>query len=394
MRLSKGRVIATQTAIIALLLIPHVAGAADKKPIRLVLTGQSLLQADIRTETPTAIETIKPLLKGDVVVTNFETTIAKPGDDLSPFDLKVRCVTPPEGLDVLRDLGVNLVGASNNHSFDIKMLGLLNTVHETRARKLATAGIGMNLKEAAGPAYLKTPKGTVALVAAASGQTVYGGMAEASKPGFNEIRMVNEKPGVDAGQPNPEDAARMLANVREAAKKADLVISYMHNHSYDPDFRDMFREELPERFIPPKWIKKWAHDQIDAGADIVSFDGAPVLQGVEIYKGKPILYGMGNFIFNLPSWVDFFGPVVFESAVAHVDFEGKTLKSITYHPIVLNFFGRGEGKTALATRGLPKPAGERSRFILARLVNLSRDLGTTVEVNGDVGVVKIPNATP
>src|SRR5207237_1286328 len=81
--------------------------------------------------------------------------------------------------------------------------------------------------------------------------------------------------------------------------QADLVIMYQHNHIFDKPFGAIFTEELPERLVPPPWIKKWTHEEIDAGADIVVMHGAPVVQGVEIYRGKPIFYDLGNFIFNM-----------------------------------------------------------------------------------------------
>lgn len=227
----------------------------------------------------------------------------------------------------------------------------------------------------------------------ASGQIEPGGMAEKYKPGVNELRLERGTPGVDAGHPNFEDAQRILQSIREAAKHVDLMIAYQHNHAYDANFQTMFREELPERLVPPKWIKAWAHEEVDAGAYIVVLHGAPILQGVEIYRGKPIFYDLGNFIFNLPLRVDWFEPIAFESIVAHAEFQGKTLKSVTFGPIVLNPTGRGDGALALRTRGLPSPAGERSGYILRRLAEVSRLVGTTVEVNGHKAKVKLNSAT-
>ena len=46
-------------------------------------------------------------------------------------------------------------------------------------------------------------------------------------------------------------------------------------------------EELPERLVPPSWLTAWAKAEVDAGADVVVMHGAPLLHGVEIYKGRP-----------------------------------------------------------------------------------------------------------
>ena len=158
-------------------------------------------------------------------------------------------------------------------------------------------------------------------------------------------------------------------------------------------------EELPERLAPPDWLKKWTHDEIDAGADIIVMHGAPLLHGVEIYRDRPIFYDLGNFIFNLPPVnVRLEEPIVWESVVAHVGFQGKNLQSITFQPIVMNKIGQGQPDTQdehtnnlyLQTRGLPKLAtGDQARYILQRLADSSGPFGTTVEVKGDTAEIKL-----
>lgn len=161
----------------------------------------------------------------------------------------------------------------------------------------------------------------------------------------------------------------------------------------------MFSEELPERLAPADWLKRWTHEEIDAGADIIVMHGAPLVHGVEIYHSWPIFYGLGNFIFNLPP-VDVFldEPIIWESVVAHVELEGKNLQSITFHPIVMNKIGQGQPDTKdertnnlyLQTRGLPKLAtGDQARYILERLADFSRPFGTTVEVKGDTAEINL-----
>ena len=152
----------------------------------------------------------------------------------------------------------------------------------------------------------------------------------------------------------------------------------------------MMREELPSRLVPPRWIKDWAHREVDAGADIVVLHGAPLVQGVEIYHGKPIFYDLGNFLFQLPLFVDFFEPTVFDSVVANVEFEGRKLKAVTFQPIVLNSSPRVEGPTASFTRGNPAPAsGKRAGFILQRLADESAPFGTKVEVTGETARIDL-----
>jgi poly-gamma-glutamate capsule biosynthesis protein CapA/YwtB (metallophosphatase superfamily) len=394
--------------LLSCLAVVFAAGTAiwpQSPTLDITLTGQSMIRADIRVNTPTAVATISPLLKGDVIVTNFEATVIE--KDQSTRD--GRFLSPPGALDGLKALGFNLLALSDNHAFDLKVPGIQNTLREAKARNLAHAGTGNTLEEAAAPAYLKTPKGTVALVAMASGLIAEGGMATATRPGLNELRIEaggkpNESttllPATPCNEPNPEDKRRILQSIRDAHQHADLVIVYEHNHVFlNRPFGDLLFEELPERLAPPDWLKKWTREEIDAGADIILMHGAPLLHGVEIYRGRPIFYDLGNFIFNAPPVdIQLDEPIMWESVVAHVQFQGKTLQSITFQPIALNKIGRGQPDTQdehtnnlfLQTRGLPKLAtGDQALYILQRLADASRPFGTTVTIKGETAEIDL-----
>jgi poly-gamma-glutamate capsule biosynthesis protein CapA/YwtB (metallophosphatase superfamily) len=355
------------------------------------VTGQSMIRSDIRVHAPGEVPVIKSLLAGDVRFTNFEATIADEKKGQSHKD--GRFLSPPEALDALQSFGFNLVSFSNNHAWDLKVPGIENTLEEAARLRLAHAGTGHAIAEAAAPGYLHTPKGTVALVGMASGLVEPGASATATRPGVNELR-------VEGGQPNPEDSARILASIREARKKAALVVVYEHNHVFDKPFRTIMLEELPERLAPPAWLKKWTHAEIDAGADIIVMHGAPLLHGVEIYRGRPIFFDLGNFIFQAPP-IDVLldEPIDWESVVAYVEFHGKELRSIRFRPIAMNKIGQGQADTQdehtnnlfLQTRGLPTLAtGDQAHYILQRLADLSRPFGTTITVHGDMAEIKLP----
>jgi len=363
---------------------------AQSPALSITLTGQSMIRSDIRAHAPSAVPVIMSLLKGDVIFTNFETTIVDEKKGQSHLD--GRFLSPPEALDALQTFGFNLVSFSNNHAFDLKVPGIQNTLQEAARLKLAHAGTGNTIEEAAAPGYLHTPKGTVALVGMASGLVAEGGSATPTRPGVNELR-------VEGNKPNEEDTKRILQSIREASKHADLVIVYEHNHVFDKPFSTIMLEELPERLAPPDWLKAWTHAEVDAGADIIVMHGAPLLHGVEIYHGRPIFYDLGNFIFQTPPKDTLLDePIDWESVVAYVDFQGKNLRSITFRPIALNKIGQGQADTKdehtnnlfLQTRGLPTPAtGEQAHYILERLASLSRPFGTTVVLKGDTAAIEL-----
>ncbi len=399
-KLNRVRFAATAAFCLVILLMSSAAAWAQSAPIKIVLTGQSMIRSDIRLYTPSEVSTIAPLLKGDVVFTNFEATVAEKGQPNESAPREGNSLAPPDAMDALKDMGFNMFSLANNHVWDLRIPGVVNAIQEANRRGFAHAGTGNNLEEAAGPGFLKTPKGTVALIAMASGGIRPGAPATATRPGVNELR-------VETGNvPNAEDSQRILQSIRDASKKADLVIVYQHNHIYDKNFGTIFAEELPDRLVPPDWIKKWTHAEVDAGADIVVMHGAPVVQGVEIYHGRPIFYDLGNFIFNLPLMeaTQLLEPIVWESVVASVEFQGKNLQSISFQPVVLNQMGKGQvdseddhpnslpefPRPFLASRGLPKPAtGEQATYILQRLADSSRPFGTTVVLKGETAEISL-----
>ena len=254
-----------------------------------------------------------------------------------------------------------------------------------------------------------TPKGTIALIASASGLIAPGGRATADRPGVNELRVqagdreneaTDDLPGAPGNTPNPEDAQRILQSIRDARQHADLVIVYQHNHVFsNHSFATVFTEELQERLAPNEWLVKWTHAEVDAGADIIVMHGAPLLHGVEIYHGKPIFYDLGNFIYNLSPTITYIEePINFESAVAYVQFQGRKLQSVSLRPIAMNSIGEGQpdvhnpytNNQFLQTRGLPAPAtGARAGYILERLADESKPFGTIMEMKGDTAEIKL-----
>jgi poly-gamma-glutamate capsule biosynthesis protein CapA/YwtB (metallophosphatase superfamily) len=380
-------------AVMACLTALAIGGSAFAQALSLsiTLTGQSMIRSDIREYAPAAVPVISSLLKGDVKFTNFESTIFDARKGQSPTE--GRFLSAPEVLDALKIFGFNLLSLSNNHSFDMKIPGIVNTLEQAKRLDLAYAGIGMGIGEAVSPGYLRTDKGTVALIAMASGLVAEGGSATAARPGVNELR-------VEGNKPNPEDASRILASIREARSRADLVIVYEHNHVFPHPFQTIMLEELPERLIPPVWLKQWTHDEIDAGADIIVMHGAPLLHGIEIYRGRPIFFDLGNFIFQAPpSNILLDEPINWESVVAYVEFQGRTLQSIKLTPVWQNKIGEGQpdmhdernNNLFMKTRGLPTPAkGDQARYILERLAGLSQPFGTVIDIRGDTGEIKLP----
>lgn len=184
----------------------------------------------------------------------------------------------------------------------------------------------------------------------------------------------------------------------------DWVVFSMHNH-----------EGGPTEDEPSDHIVQLAHAVIDAGADVFIGHGPHLDRGVELYKGKPILYSLGNFIIQndtvlrMPQesmtlnglGLDAMAGELFDarrpaerrrpepldphhqSAVATVTFTADTLAEVLLHP--LEFGGglpRGQfGRPILS-------AGSEAQVTLERFARLSRSFGTKLEVEGDQGVIR------
>ena len=383
-----------------------IAMSAQSPSLTIVLTGQSMLRSDLRATKPSALPALKALLTGDVIFTNLEAAIAQPGQTIQEGR---GFLTPPEALDVLTGLGVNLLALAGNHAFDLKEIGIENTIREADRRHIVHAGTGRTLTDASAPAYLRTPNGTVALVASASGLIAAGGRATADHPGVNELRVfagdrqnnaTDDLPAAPPNTPNAQDAQRILSSIREARQRADIVIVYQHNHVFGPRaFSTIFTEGMPERLSPNPWLVQWTHAEIDAGADIIVMHGAPLLHGVELYRGRPIFYDLGNFIYNVPPTLTYIDePMSWESLVATVRVEGKAVKSISMRPVVLNPIGDGQpdvhnaytSNEFLHTRGLPTAAsGARAGYILERVAAASKPFGTRIDITGNLGTITV-----
>ncbi|MEY2881205.1 MAG: hypothetical protein RLZZ15_3585 [Verrucomicrobiota bacterium] len=369
--------------LVAALLTAASALAADAPapPLRVALTGQALIQHDLRAVAPEKFAALAAALAGrDAVFTDLETVIDL-GRGVKTRDSQFFHAAPPAVLDCLREWHFNLLALSNNHSFDLAAEGVLATREAVGARGFVYAGTGADLAAAAAPAFLPTPRGKVALVSFASGKIAAGGAATADRAGVNEVRLDPATGEIDA-----TDAARVFAALRLAAQSAAVVIAYQHDHYWEPDNR-----------VTPAWKKKFAGACVEAGATVFVSHGAPLLHGLELHRGRPIFYGLGGLVFHTITAPGYYLPEVWESVIADAEFSGGQLTALRLRAVALNERGEGEPPSPrfYATRGAPTLAtGPAARAILARLAALSAPLGTTFTFDGDTAVVTLPASPP
>lgn len=359
-------------AMAAVAVLPGRAVAGNA--LRFMALGQAAIQHDLREHVWPGYGQLAALLKpSHVCFTDLETAILGPGSGAPTRNTGFDKAAEPVVLDCLKDWSVNLLALSNNHAWDLNTGGILATREAVRACGFSYAGTGANLDEATAPGYRDTPGGKVALVSMASGAIRDGAAATATRAGVNEVRLEADR------RLNAEDVARNLAAIREAARNAAHVFAYQHDHYWEKDFR-----------ITPDWKRGWARQCIDAGACAFISHGAPLLHGIELYRGRPIFYNLGSVVFHTKTRVGHYIPEVWDSAVADCVFEDGRLASLDLVPVALNESGLSE-KTFYQTRGRPTLAqGSDAARILSRLQQLSLPYGSEIRVSGDAGRLVIP----
>ncbi len=204
-------------------------------------------------------EVVKDIATAQLACANLEgpeTTQTTPSPKAGP-SVRQRLGTVAN----LSRLGFTYLALANNHSMDYGMRGLTDTKTRLRRSKIATSGAGRSLAEALRPAYVRVEGTSVAILSVAEQE--FGGAGE-DKAGYA-----------------PLFGARVDESVRQAARRADLVIVYAHGGL----------EECP---FPPEHLRTRYREFIHAGATLVVGSHPHVPQGMERYQRGTILYSLGN----------------------------------------------------------------------------------------------------
>jgi poly-gamma-glutamate capsule biosynthesis protein CapA/YwtB (metallophosphatase superfamily) len=340
--------------------------------LRLTILGQALIQHDLRSDRWPDFAVLGALFAGaDLCFSDLETAIQSPSAGAPTREGVFLHAADPAVLDCLKELSISLVATANNHVWDLGAGGIIGMLGELDARGFTHAGAGADLAAAGAPAYRQTANGTVGLVATASGAIRDGAAAAATRAGVNELRR-DPKGVLDAA-----DVARILAAIAEAAAHADIVLAYQHNHILEEGGRRA-----------PQWQCDFARRCIDVGASLYVSHGAPRLQGIELYCGRPIFYNLGNLMFQTATAEGHYDDAVWQSVVAECRFAGGRFQDMTLTPVQLNARGVG-GVGDLATRGRPSIArGAAASAILDRLAELSRPFRTTLDRAGETAIIR------
>lgn len=354
-------------------------------------------------------------------------------------------------------MGIDMVSLANNHSNDWGHDGLAETQRLLDEAGIVHSGAGRTLQEARQPGILSTPKGRIALISTSS---TYRPLANATdkwgdvpaRPGISPMRVrrinvlpqtqfdvvrqiaidtarFSQKPpnadatevvlGDQAYRAGPKtgvdwdmniyDHAELIKSVREAKAKSDFVIFTIHAHESPTGLDD-------DNPTPPDFLVELFHNAVDAGADFILGGGQHAMRGIEIYRGKPLLYGIGAFLLsgdirqmqdqahdaypkengespprpipNVPVTANPGGinpPKWYDGVAVTADYDGPRLKQLRLYPLDLG------NSTDKARRGIPYLASpENANRILADIQQYSQQFGTKIVVENSVGIIRVP----
>ncbi|MDR3691306.1 MAG: CapA family protein [Fimbriimonas sp.] len=191
----------------------------------------------------------------------------------------------PSHIKFVKDAGIGMVTLANNHAMDYGRSGLREMTALLDRNKIGHAGAGVDADAAMSPAIRKLPSGqTVALLSVMAFQTTAALLkttpATRTSPGVGVLNLHG-----DLGQ---KAQAKLKAWIANAHDGADWVVVGIH-------------WGIERKPLPTPYQVGLGRALIDAGADVVWGNHPHVLQGAELYRGKLIMYSMGNLISNLPS---------------------------------------------------------------------------------------------
>ncbi|MGE5582924.1 MAG: CapA family protein [Bacillota bacterium] len=223
----------------------------------------------------------KNIFSGDgVVFGNLEGPITAQTKSLTGIERGGKYIlkNPVPALEAIKDCGFNLLSLANNHILDYYEAGLLETISLLEANNIAHAGAGRNLAAARKPAVIERGSLKVGLLS-------YTDMAEILYKGNPPYRFGagDLKPGVNPRPPAFNETIKK--ELKEARGQVDLLMVSLH-------------WGVEESFTVLKNQRDFAHRLVDNGADLILGTHPHQFQGIEIYHGKPIIYSLGNFIFD------------------------------------------------------------------------------------------------
>lgn len=280
----------------------------------------------------------------DLAFVNLETPLSDFARNSGSFR------TPTHFAKGLLYAGVDVISTANNHAFDCEGEGIRDTYTTLKKAGLASIGTGENLQEARKP-FIFIKNG----IKLAFFAYTYGVNPTITPLGF---ALPDQSGAV------PLDPFLMKADIQSVRDKVDFVLLSFHWGLEN------------KREIHPA-AREFAHEILDAGADAIIGHHPHVPRGIEIYKGKPIIYSLGNLIFghNHTYWGD--------NLLVKMTLTPEGITRLEVIPVA------GEGEDVTQPYVL---TGTRADTLLKDIQNRSLELNTKMEIEGETGFITIHSA--
>lgn len=243
--------------------------------------------------------------KADYALVNFECAITKGAEQpIEKCGPNLHCTE--RGIEVLKWAGFNTVTLANNHFYDYGNEGVRNTLVACETYGIDVVGGGNNIMEASKTLYKKINGETLGIINCCE----------------HEFSIATET----MGGSNPLNPIQQYYAIQEAKQHADYVLVIVHGgHEHYQ--------------LPSPRMQETYRFFVDAGADAVVNHHQHCYSGYEIYQGKLIFYGLGNFCFDNPQnryskWN--------EGYMVMLEMDGKELKYELIPYVQCNGFGKVE----------------------------------------------------
>jgi poly-gamma-glutamate synthesis protein (capsule biosynthesis protein) len=263
---------------------------------------------------------VAPLLRSfDLTVANLEGNLS---DSLpQPADAhSFSFVSSPAMLEGMAMAGIDALTLANNHtvwnSENWGLQGLLDTIAALESYEMPYFGAGRDLAGARSPWIVEVAGTKIALLGIDGVTANYE--VEPGTP--NGVLDFDAGATADRAGTNPLLTSQVLEDIGAATGIADVVIPYFH-----------FGAEYVA--VPPAWATQVARLAIDAGATMVVSNHPHVVQGMETYAGKPIVYSPGNFIID-----QMWAAEVRSGHVLEIDFRGSDIIGLRFHGVEIEEF--------------------------------------------------------
>lgn len=338
----------TTVFFITLYNIKSVSEIVKTQTIIIGLTGDVMLGRavneflDIKRSFSYPWGNVLPLLKkNDLNIINLETTLTISEKKVPKvFNFKAS----PDKVECLKIANIGVVNLANNHILDFSVEGLIETIEVLNNAGIKHVGAGMNINEAKKPVIIEKDGIKLGIL----GYTDYeqNWKATEKKPGVNLIEI--------------GDIKKIKDDILLLKKHVDFIIISIH---WGPNMRQRPTEEF----------KKFAHQIIDSGVNIIHGHSAHIGQGIEVYNSGLILYDTGDFVDDY--MVD---PILRNdrSFLYLVELNKEKIKKVRLIPVIISNY-----QVNLAV-------GENYKETLKNMQNLSEEFSTKIDNEGFVKLNK------